>query len=144
MGGIYFDAIGLPYMWRLPFPEDVQDRVVSASNPDGTITNSDLEHTALLAQVSLITAFHPVAYATIASGCDNTPAISRVGKGAVTSTGPGSHQCIYACDHQRQHRYHHDAQFLPGHLNVMADDASRLQHLSDSAFLSHFYQRYPQ
>jgi energy-coupling factor transporter ATP-binding protein EcfA2 len=34
--------------------------------------------------------------------------------------------------------------YLPGPDNIMADDASWLQHLTDSAFLTHFEQAYPQ
>ena len=74
----------------------------------------------------------------------NTPAISRTNKGAVTSDGAPAHLCNYACFHQRRHRYCHKAFYIPGPANVMADDASRLQHLSDDAFLAHFEQAYPQ
>jgi hypothetical protein len=35
-------------------------------------------------------------------------------------------------------------QFIPGALNGMADDASRLWHLTDSQFLTHFNTHYPQ
>jgi hypothetical protein len=35
-------------MWRLPFPADVTASVISTSNPFGTLTNSDLEHAALV------------------------------------------------------------------------------------------------
>ena len=80
----------------------------------------------------------------MANGTDNTPAVSRINKGAVSSDGPAAHLCNYACHHQRTHRYCHLAGFLPGDDNVMADDASRLQELTDSAFLSHFEQQYPQ
>ena len=144
MGGVYFDPAGQPYVWRHPFPASVQHKVVSASNPNGTITNSDLEHAGLLAQVDLMTQTHSIRYATVENFSDNTPAVSRVRKGAVSSVGAAAHLCRFASDHQRLHRYCHLAHFLPGTSNSMADDASRLQHLTDSAFLSLFAQRYPQ
>jgi hypothetical protein len=145
MGGVYFDASGQGYVWRFPFPDDVQSQLVSKANPSGQVTNSDLEQAGLLAQVSVISHHHDVAYATLANGSDNTPAVSRITKGAVTSDGPAAHLCNYACAHQRQHRYHcHLAHFLPGEANVMADDPSRLQHLTNCAFLDHFQQAYPQ
>jgi sugar (pentulose or hexulose) kinase len=144
MGGVYFNALGQGYVWRFPFPDDVQAQLVSKANLSGRVTNSDLEQAGLLAQVSVISHHHDVAYATLANGSDNTPAVSRITKGAVTSDGLAAHLCNYACSHQRQYRYCHLAHFLPGEANVMADDASRLQHLTNCAFLDHFQQEYPQ
>jgi hypothetical protein len=138
MGGVYFDTSGQEYVWRFPFPNDVQSQLVSKANPSGRITNSDLEQAGLLSQVSVISQHHDVAYSTIANGSDNTPAVARITKGAVTSDGPAAHLCNYACAHQRQHRYCHVPHFLPGDANIMADDASCLQHLTNSAFLDHF------
>ena len=131
-------------MWNFPFPQHIQDRLVSTNNMSGTITNSDLEQAGLLGQVALMATTHDIRYATLANCCDNTPAVSRIRKGAVSSDGPASFLCNYGCSHQRLHRYCHLATFLPGLDNIMADDASRLQHLTDSAFLSHFTQRYLQ
>ena len=48
MGGVYFDHLGKSYLWRLPFPPDIQANLVSTDNPNGMLTNSDLEHTGLL------------------------------------------------------------------------------------------------
>ena len=144
MGGIFYDADGQGYVWRHPFSRLVQDRLVSADNPSGTITNSDLEHAGVLAQTSLIAHTFDVRYATISTGTDNTPAVSRIRKGAVSSAGAAAHLCNYACQHQRLHRYCQLGYYIPGPANNMADDASRLQHLTDEAFLSHFQQAYPQ
>jgi hypothetical protein len=54
MGGIFYDHQGTPHVWRQPFPKDIQKNLVSFDNPQGTITNSDLEQAGQLAQVSLI------------------------------------------------------------------------------------------
>jgi hypothetical protein len=143
MGGVFFDHTGCGYVWREPFPQDVQDDLVSAENPNGRITNSDLEHAALLAQLDVMTHTCPVRYATLENLCDNTPAVSRTRKGAVSKPGAAAYLCQVASDHQRLHRYHHRAEYLPGPQNIMADDASRLQHLSPPAFHSHFLQQYP-
>ena len=95
MGGVYFDPEQSPYLWRFPFPADVQARLVSADNPTGDITNSDLEHAGLLGQVSLMAVTHDVRYATLTNGTDNTPALSRITKGAVSSAGPAAYLCHY-------------------------------------------------
>jgi hypothetical protein len=144
MGGVFFDHHGQGYLWREPFEQAIQDRLVSVANPSGDITNSDLEQAAQLAQASVIASTQPVQYLTIATCSDNTPALSRLAKGAVSSDGAAARLCGYACNHQRQHRYCHVGFFLPGKANVMADDTSRLQHLSDTELLAHFEQHYPQ
>ena len=144
MGGVFYDSQGKPYLWRFPFPEDIQRDLVSYDNPKGSITNSDLEQAGILAQTALMARHFNIRYATIANGADNTPAVCRMRKGAVTSDKAPAYLCDYASALQREHRYCSLNFYLPGPDNVMADDASRLQHLSDSAFLSHFEQHYPQ
>ena len=74
-------------MWRFRFPEDIQANLVSQENPHGKVTNSDLEHAGLLAQVSLMVTTHDFHYATLANASDNTPSDSRVSHGAASSDG---------------------------------------------------------
>ena len=144
MGGTYFDSHGDAFLWRFPFPQDIQDSLVSSDNPSGVITNSDLEHAGLLAQTAVMVENHDLRYATIANGGDNTPSLSRMLKGSVSSETVPAYLCDYSCLLQRQHRYCQVNFYLPGPANVMADDASRLQHLTDDSLLAHFNQHYPQ
>ena len=141
---VHYDTDCQPHMWRYPFPPEVQHALVSQSNPTGTITNSDLEHAAIICQMAIMANDHNVRYCTIQTNTDNTPTISRVNKGTVSSEGPSAGLCHLACAHQRHHRYCHLAGFIPGDLNVMSDDTSRLQHLSDTELLSRFEQLHPQ
>ena len=143
MGGVYFDHSGHGQYWRLAFPPDVQAALVTFDNPKGHITNSDLEQAAVIAQLDIMAHSHLVAHATLENMCDNTAAISRSRKGAVSSPGPASYLCQLASDHQRLHRYCHRSQYLPGPVNTMADDCSRMLHLTDAAFHSHLTQHYP-
>ncbi|KAI2505100.1 hypothetical protein MHU86_9288 [Fragilaria crotonensis] len=46
--------------------------------------------------------------------------------------------------HQHHHRYVPQHDHIPGSVNVMADDASRLWHLNDDSLLTHFSLTYPQ
>ena len=117
---------------------------MSVDNPSGTVTNSNLEHAGLLAQSAIMAANHNVRYATIANGGDNTPSLSRMLKGSVSSETVPAYLCDVACSLQRRHRYCQVNFYLPGPANVMADDASRLQQLTDAALLSRFNQRYLQ
>ena len=144
MGGIFYDSTGKPFVWRFPFPDDIQRDLVSYDNPNGSITNSDLEQAGILAQTALMAHHFDVRYATLANGGDNIPAVSRMSKGAVSSDRAPAYLCDYASALQREHRYCSVNFYLPGPDNVMSDDASRLQHLSDPVFLAHFEQHYPQ
>jgi hypothetical protein len=67
----------------------------------------------------------------------NTPAVSQVNKGAVSSLGAAALLCHIQSDHQRLHGYHHTATYIPGVKNVAADDASRLQTLTPLNCISH-------
>jgi hypothetical protein len=130
------------HYWRHPFPADIQADFVSTDNPHGRITNSDLEHADILAQADVMAHSHCLKHATIETFSDNTPAVSRVKKGAVSSLGAAALLCHIQSDHQRLHAYHHTATYIPGANNVAADDASRLQTLTPPAFHSLLSQRY--
>ena len=71
----------------------------------------------------------------------NVPVVSRSRKGALSSDGTAARLCHLASEHQRGHRYYHVVNYIPGPANVMADDASPLQDLTDK---SHFQQTYLQ
>ena len=58
MGGTLFAHDEAPVLWRSPFPADVSDRVASYDNPQGDVTNSDLEQAALIAQGDVAAAIH--------------------------------------------------------------------------------------
>ena len=73
MGGVFFDHNSQGFVWRQPFPQEVQDRLVSASNPGGSITNSNLEHAGLLGQVDVMVHHRDMRCATIWNASDNTP-----------------------------------------------------------------------
>ena len=153
MGGIFFvptdyatpDAPDYEsYVWRHPFPSDVIQQLLTEHNPSGTITNSDLELAASVAQHDVIAATIDVQEATIGNLHDNTPTVYWNIKGSSTTTGPAAYLQRLQALHRRQHAYLPTHDFLPGHLNKMADDASRLQLLSDGAFHSHMSTAFPQ
>ena len=64
-------------MWRHLWPEDIISNVVSSTNREGTITNSDLELAALvLHEANLLVAVPEASLAAPRSGSDNTPTVS--------------------------------------------------------------------
>jgi hypothetical protein len=143
-GGVFFSTTTGPIVWRSPISDSIRERLVTHSNPNGDITNSDLEQFAALAHLDVITSLLDVREQTIGTLTDNTPTLSRMFKGATTTSGAAAYLCQRASEHQRHHRYCSEFSFIPGEANVMPDAASRLFHLTDSEFLTHFNTHFPQ
>jgi hypothetical protein len=144
MGGVWFAVDQPPLVWRAPFPQDLQSRLVSWDNPHGDITNSDFELTGVVGHQDIIAQAWDVREATLSLLNDNQAALSRSTKGSVSSKGPSAYLLRLSSMHQRHHRYLAQYDHIAGPANAMADDSSRLWHLSDAAFLAYFNQTYPQ
>jgi hypothetical protein len=75
MGGVWFindEAL----LWQEPFPTNVQAKLVSTSNPKGTVTNSDLELAATIAQHHILEeAGYPMVGESTHNFCNNMPAM---------------------------------------------------------------------
>jgi hypothetical protein len=69
---------------------------------------------------------------------------SRERRGSTSVNAPSAYLCRLASIHQHTHRYRLNVDYLPGPLNVMADDLSRRWDLSDSQLLAYFNATYPQ
>jgi hypothetical protein len=69
-----------PVVWRLEWPEDIHNNVVSFSNPRGTITNSDLEMAGMLAHYLELEHLVALKHVHVAAWCDNTPTVSWTNK----------------------------------------------------------------
>ena len=133
-----------PCLWRSPFPQSVQQDLVSFNNPTGFITNSDLELAGTIASDDILASAVPVAHISTCGLCDNTPAVSWRQKGSTTTVGPAAYLLQLSSIHQRHFRYKPEFHHIAGDANVMADDCSRLWHLSDSELLTYFNSHYPQ
>ena len=147
MGGVWFDESAAPHapiVWRYAFPSPIQNAMVTPTNPNGTISISDLELAALIAQKDILATHHDVAERTLWIATDNRAALSWSDKGSATSTAARAYLLRYNALHQREYRYIATHDHIAGKANVMADDASRLWDLNDSALLSHFESTYPQ
>lgn len=133
-----------PLLWRALFPAHIAAALVSWSNPDGTISISDLELAGVLANNDVLAQSVDVTEVTTGTGTDNTAALAWSTKKAVSVTGPASYLLRLMSLHQRAYRYQLRSFYVPGPANSMADDCSRLWHLSDEQLLSHFNTNYPQ
>lgn len=132
-----------PIVWQYALPPEITAKLITFANPHGSITNSDLELLATIVHKDVLAHGFDIRERTVSTATDNTPALAWQGKGSVSTTGPAAYLLRVQALHQRYHRYCADHFFLPGQLNIMADDASRLT-LPPAAFLAHFNTRYPQ
>jgi hypothetical protein len=144
MGGVAFALDLRPLLWREPFPDHIQHRLVSSNNRNGDLTNSDFELAGVIAQQDITAQHWDLRESTVSFLNDNTPAISRSTKGSITTKGAAAYLLRIASLHQRHHRYLATYDHISGLANAMADDCSRLWHLDDSQFVAYFNQMYPQ
>jgi hypothetical protein len=153
MGGVFFvptpqstpDAPAYhSYLWRLAFPESVRQQLLTETNPEGTLTNNTLELTGAIGQHDVIASQLDVRELTLHNVHDNSAALYWSRKGSVSTSGPEAYLLRLQALHQREHGYIPLHDFLPGFLNRMADDASRLLHRNDADLLTHFNTHFPQ
>ena len=133
-----------PILWRARFEPDIVKDLVSFDNPSGQVTNSDLELAATIVQHDIAAHQYDVRERTISSGSDNTPAVAWQSKGSTTTSSAPAYLLRLQTLHQRFHRYFSSIFYIPGVVNIMADDASRLFDMSDHQLLTHFNTAYPQ
>lgn len=147
MGGVWFDAVdpsSAPVLWRHRFPAHIAASLITADHPSGSLSISDLELAGVVAHKAVLASIRDVAERTVWIASDNQAAVAWSNKGSATSLAARAHLLRYTALHQRRHRYVTRNHYIPGPVNVMADDASRLWHLSDAALLTHFDTVYPQ
>ena len=125
MGGVIFAPGKAPTLWRAMFPLDIQDRIVSMENPKGDLTNSDLEQAGVLAQADIASLLYDMQELMLTTLSDNTAAISRNHKGAITSNQAAAYLCRLSSMHQCHYRYCHEVSHISGDVNDMADIPSR-------------------
>lgn len=147
MGGVWFDTLDPltpPIVWRSQFPAAIRDALVTATCPGGTISISDLELAGTIAHKDVLAQARHVHERTLWVAGDNRASLIWATKGSSTSSRARAYLLRLNALHQRTHRYVARHHFIPGVLNGMADDASRLWHLNDTALLTHFNSVYPQ
>jgi hypothetical protein len=159
-GGVWFGADRelTPLVWRVQWPKDITDSVVSFNNPSGKITNSDLEMAGVVLQEAALEAqLGPnLALVQTAIGCDNSPAVAWTTRMATRSNSPIAFRLIKGLAmRQRTTRAAPPAVFhVAGVRNTLADVASRVipgvppmettpVSVCPTEFLTHFDSSYP-
>ena len=132
-------------VWQLPGPPDIVTSLVSSTNPQGTITNSDLEFpTLILQEATLLEAVPKAQMVALRSGSDNTPTVSwSTCEASMINLVVADLLCIRAL-HSRNFFLNPSVFYHPGKENCMADDASSLFYLSDTVFFTHKSIIHPQ
>lgn len=133
-----------PIVWRYEWPADIQQLLVSSDNPQGTITNSDLELAGGFLHLEAAVQNFDVRERTILSRTDNLPSLFWQRKGSTSLSTAPAHLLRLFGIHQRYHRYVSRHDYLPGKSNLLADHSSRLFDLSDDAFLTTISSLLPQ
>jgi hypothetical protein len=133
-----------PIVWRVVFPKNIRDRLVTFDNPTGDINNSDLELAGSLFQQECAAQCYDIRERTTKDSTDNLATMYWTRKGSTTTTGPPAKLLRIASIHQRHHRYLNLKDYVEGKRNNMADDSSRFVSLSTAQLLTHFVSTYPQ
>ena len=130
MGGVWLSAEPgfIPLLLRQQFPLDIQRKLVTYHNKSGTISNSDLELAAQLASHNILVQQYKCQEHTISTFTDNVSARAWQHKGSKTMLHAPNYLLRLHSLHQRFHRYCPTIDYLPGPINAMADDTSRLWH----------------
>ena len=78
MGGVWFsdDPTHAPIVWRQSFSAYVQNQLITAERPKGTLSISDLELAAMIAHKDVLACAAPVAERTLWMVTDNRAALS--------------------------------------------------------------------
>ena len=97
-----------------------------------------------VAHHGVIAAQYGIMEITIRTAHDNYAAVIWNRKGSTSTTGPSAYllQLQSLCTHHHCHTPLHN--FIPGHLNCLADEASRCFEWLDDQLLTHFNACYPQ
>ena len=133
-GGVWFPATHLspragysnkPVLWRLKWPKEIMEKLVTSTNRSGTISNSDLELAGALLHLEAICQSFDVRERTILSKTDNLNTLFWQRKGSTTSGKVPAHLLRLFGIHQRYHRYVPRFDYLSGPSNPVADALSR-------------------
>ena len=115
----------VPILWRKPFSDLVQKKLVPFSNPKETINNSDLELCGNIAHHDVIAQFADISKKTLATLSENIANVYWLQKGSTTTTGPAAYLLRLQACHQRFRCYCSLHDYIPGPANDMADICSR-------------------
>ena len=69
-----------PIIWRVPWPNNIRQPIVSFNNPSGSLSNSDLEMAGMLLLYLVLEHVTTLRHIHVAAWCDNTPMVAWMNK----------------------------------------------------------------
>ena len=133
-----------PVVWRYEWPDTIKQQLVTTDNPNGTITNSDLELAGGLLHLQALVQYCDIRERTVLSKTDNLNTLFWQQKGSATTDACPSHLLRLFGLHQCLHQYVPRFDYLSGPSNPLADALSCHFHLSNNALLTHLKSLNPQ
>jgi hypothetical protein len=125
-----------PCAWRQPLHPAAKTSLLTATNPTGTLNNSELElQAAVLGYATLLQNTPAQPHRTVVQGTDNTAAQSWTHKGSTATSLVPARLLRVLADESRRFNSRLSAVYIPGETNTIADLLSRSFHLSDTALL---------
>jgi hypothetical protein len=113
------------YLWRHPFPSNIQRQVVSSNNPSGSVNNSELELAGIVLSAHLASALSQHPHPTIWCACDNMAAVAWANNGSTSSNAPSAFVLRTLGQLSQERRFTLSAFYLSGATNSIADYLSR-------------------
>jgi len=133
-----------PLVWYTSFQTTLTLHLVSTSNPQGTLTSSNLELAGSLLHHNATTQNFDIWECTILTKTNNTPTLYWQQKGLATTTATPAYLLQLQAYHQCFHQYLLLHDYIKGTHNKMSNNASCLKNLNDMDFLTHFNSTYAQ
>jgi hypothetical protein len=164
-GGVWHtgELLDAPIAWRVVWPDNIRRNVVSESNPNGKLTNSDVELAAILLHHLVLEQTMAMRHVKTVTFSDNLPAVAWVSKMTTKAESAVSYNLLrgIAMRQQVTGSVKPEVQHVEHDYNVPADTASRrvtgttgtesymnepstgLSSVSDVHFVSYFNSRFP-
>ena len=128
----------------MPFPTDIVDSLVSWTNPQGTVKNSELELAGGVVHSDCVAQCFLVNERTTLLRTDNTAVLRWQHKGSSTCTSTPAHLLRLQSMHQRFHRYVPRVDFIIRVDNLISDRPSRSSDLTENQILTYLETNPPQ
>ena len=140
-----------PTVWRVEWPAEVKERLVTGANPKGDITNSDLEMAAEVLGWLVLEAIVPTRHEHVGVCSDNSATVAWQMRGASKRSAVANRLLRVLATRLRVNRASPlVTRHLTGERNHLGDIPSRSfgykaewHHVSDDAFLSFFNKTFP-
>ena len=133
-----------PIVWCMPYPKDIVGCLVSWTNPQGKVTNSELELAGDVVHSDCVAQCFVVKERTTLSRNDNTSGLWWQRKVSATCTSAPAHLLRLQSMHQHFHRYVPRIDFVSGVDNLISERTYRSSDLTENQLLTYLEMNFLQ